>query len=221
MQLSGQTAQFVVTRANSAGLRASRRGDTRARYSRAFRPARACSRPSATSESPATRDDPKSMILSELDASIRMFSGLRSWWMISLRWKARSPFAICSTMTRAVSRSTLGWSTHPLPQRLPLEELGDVVERFAHALRPDHLEHVRACDQVADPFLAREHLEIDRVVLVVDRRRLEHDELAARLVAGEIDLRRACSDAARARSCSLRIPCPAPARAETEAQTAA
>ena len=56
-----------------------------------------------------------------------MFSGRRSWWTISLRWKACSPLAICSRM-RAPCPGRAGGVEHPLRQRLALDVFDDHIK---------------------------------------------------------------------------------------------
>ena len=64
----------------------------------------------SASTTPVILVEPKSMIFTVPVASIMMLSGRMSWCSISLRWKARSPLAICSTMPRTVSRLGFGLS---------------------------------------------------------------------------------------------------------------
>ena len=64
----------------------------------------------AASATPVILVEPKSMIFTVPVVSIMMLSGRMSWCSISLRWNARRPLAICSTMPRTVSRSGFGLS---------------------------------------------------------------------------------------------------------------
>ena len=121
-------------------------------------------------------------------ASIMMLSGRRSWCSISLRWKARRPLAICSTMSRTVSSAGLRVVDHPLRQRLPVDVFGDDIEKIALARRQAGFQHMRAVDAPRHPFLHQEALQIGGIVAQVDRRNLQRDDGVGLDVDGEIDV---------------------------------
>src|ERR1019366_10148112 len=78
---------------------------------------------------------------------------------------------------------------HPLTQGLAIAIFRHIIER---AWRPPgslELQNMRARHGSPDPFLASEHLDIYGIVHKIDRRRLQYDGVAGRLVLREVDLR--------------------------------
>jgi len=74
------------------------------------------------------------MIFRVLLRSIRMLSGFRSWWIISLRCMARKPRAIWSTVARPGRHPDWG-CPHPLAQGLAFDVLDHAVKKGARRVR--------------------------------------------------------------------------------------
>jgi hypothetical protein len=147
-----------------------------------------CMPDGSASTTPVILVEPKSMIFTVPVASIMMLSGLMSWCSISLRWKARSPLAICSTMPRTVSRLGFRIVDHPLRQRLPVDVFGRDIQEIALALQQAGFQHMRAVDPPRHPLLHHEPLQIGGIVAQIDRRNLDGDHGVGFDVDGEIDV---------------------------------